>query len=106
MMPRPGPASAGPILPGLPTDTDFGRINGAGCIATMRGTAACPLAPSQARAGRACSIGVPAAIGLTLDDPLGELNQHPFGPVILQFVKRPQQPQIEQRLQRTAVLRR
>src|SRR5258708_13114145 len=45
--------------------------------------------------------GIATAVGLTLDDLLGEMNQQPLCPLIPQFVKRPQQAQFEQRLQRT-----
>src|SRR5258708_24837738 len=45
--------------------------------------------------------GIATAVGLTFDDLLGEMNQQPLCPLIPQFVKRPQQAQFEQRLQRT-----
>ena len=90
------------------TDTDFrGVINGGRCIATMREETGCRRARRRMRDARlAASSGVAAAIGLAFDDLLGEVNQHAFGPVILQFVKRPQQAQFEQRLQRAGILRR
>src|SRR5271156_5163092 len=50
--------------------------------------------------------GIAAAAGLTSDNLLGEMNQHPLASLVLQFAKRPQQAQIKQRLQRTAALLR
>ncbi len=50
--------------------------------------------------------GVAAAAGLASDDLLGEMNQHSLGPDVAEFVKRPQQAQFEQRLQRAGTLRR
>lgn len=43
---------------------------------------------------------IPATVGLTLDDLFGQMNQQPFCPLLTQFVKRPQQPQFEQRGER------
>jgi hypothetical protein len=38
---------------------------------------------------------IAAAVGLTFDDLLGEMNQQPLCTLIPQFVKRPQQAQFE-----------
>ena len=62
----------------------------------MRGSRTGPLAHDRrARVRLTRSTGVPAGIGLTFDDPFGELNQHALRPKIPQFAKGPQQAQFE-----------
>jgi hypothetical protein len=89
------------LLPGPDHRHGFSRpSNGDGCIATMH--------PAVIAQKQDCGwlAGVAVAIGLASDHLLGEMDQHPLAAMVLQFAKRPQQAQVEQRLQRTAALLR
>jgi hypothetical protein len=55
----------------------------------------------------ACALtAISTTAGLAFDQPFGEMNHRLFRSTIVQFVKSPQQPQFEQRLQQTETLRR